>query len=115
MAAAGMGVRGGDQLVSTLHAAARELSGLVDAHAEAGQLLADRGAATAPRRTGHLAASHEAIVNAGAVEVTNTATYAGYVHALDPWLTRELTDLHDQLIDIYAAGVAGVVATIRGA
>lgn len=115
MAAAGMGVRGVDQLVASLDAAARELAGLTRAHTEAGQLLAARAHQTVRRKTGHLDDSHDVVVADGEVEVVNTADYAPIVHAYDPWLSRSLDQLHDQLIDIYADGVAGVVATIRGA
>lgn len=115
MAAAGMGVRGIDRLVESLDAAARELAGLVDADHEAGRLLADRAQANARRRTGTLASSHRLDVVAGKVEVVNSASYAPIVHAYDPWLARSLDQLRDQLVDIYADGVAGVVATIKGA
>lgn len=115
MAAAGMGVRGVDQLVDSLDAAARELTGLTRAHTEAGQLLVARAHATVRRKTGRLDSSHDVIVDAGEVEVVNTANYAPIVHAYDPWLGRALDELRDQLIDIYAGGVADVVATIRGA
>lgn len=108
-----MGVRGVDQLVSSLNAAARELTGL--APVEAGQLLEDRATANARRRTGHLADSHDLIVEAGEVTVVNTASYAPIVNAYDPWLARTLDELTDQLVDIYADGAAGVVATITGA
>lgn len=115
MAAAGMGVRGVDQLVDSLDAAARELAGLTRAHTEAGQLLADRAHRNVRRKTGHLDESHSVVVDAGEVKVVNTASYAPIVHAYDPWLARSLDQLHDQLIDVYADGVAGVVATITGA
>lgn len=113
MAAAGMGVRGVDELVGALGAAARELAGLTVP--EAGQLLAAQGARTARRKTGHLSDSHKVVDAAGVVKVVNTADYAPIVHAYDPWLARSLDDLHDQIIDLYADGVASVVATIKGA
>lgn len=115
MAAAGMGVRGVDRLVDSLDAAARELSGLTRAHAEAGQLLVARAHQTVRRKTGRLDAGHDVIVEAGEVEVVNTVDYAPIVHAYDPWLGRALDELHNQIIDIYADGVGDVVATIRGA
>lgn len=110
-----MGVRGVDELVDSLDAAARELAGLTRAHTEAGQLLEDRAHRNVRRATGHLDQSHDLIVVAGEAEVVNTASYAPIVHAYDPWLARSLDELHDQLVDVYADGVAGVVATIRGA
>lgn len=109
-----MGVRGVDQLVDRLDAAARELAGLTTAHAEAGRLLVADAHRTVPRRTGHLDESHAVIVEAGEVQVVNAATYAPIVHARDPWLARSLDELHDQLVEVYADGVAGVVATITG-
>lgn len=110
-----MGVRGVDQLVDSLNAAARELAGLTRANTEAGQLLIDRAHRNVRRKTGHLDESHGLVVDAGEVEVVNTASYAPIVNAYDPWLARSLDELTDQLVDIYADGVAGVVATIRGA
>jgi hypothetical protein len=113
--AAGMGVRGVDQLVGSLDAAARELAGLTRAHTEAGELIATRAHRNVRRATGHLDESHAVVVDAGNVEVVNTASYAPIVHAYDPWLARSLGELTDQLVDVYADGVAGVVATIKGA
>lgn len=110
-----MGVRGSDRLVASLDAAARELTGLVEAHSEAGQLLVARAHRNVRRKTGHLDESHAVVVAAGEVQVVNTASYAPIVNSYDPWLGRSLDELHDQLVDIYADGVAGVVATIRGA
>lgn len=110
-----MGVRGVDRLVDSLDVAARELAGLTRAHPEAGELLADRAASEARRKTGNLADSHDVVIADGEVKVVNTASYAPIVHAYDPWMVRSLDQLTDQLVDIYADGVADVVATIRGA
>lgn len=110
-----MGVQGSDRLVESLHDAARELVGLVDSHDEAGRLLVARAHRNVRRATGHLDESHGVVVAAGEVRVVNTASYASIVNAYDPWLARSLDELHDQLVDVYADGVAGVVATIRGA
>lgn len=110
-----MGVSGVDRLVASLDAAARELAGLTGAHTEAGRLLSDRASRNARYATGELSESHDVVVAAGTMQVVNTAPHAPIVNAYDPWLARSLDELTDQLVDVYADGVAGVVATIRGA
>lgn len=113
MPGGGAGVRGYDVLVASLDAAARELAGL--APTEAGELVVTAAARNSPRRTGYLAAHHETIVTAGRVAVVNTADYAPIVNAHNPWLPRTLDEFTDQLVDLYAADVADVVAKINGA
>jgi hypothetical protein len=112
MTGGGAGVRGYDGFVASLDVAARELAGL--APTEAGELIVTAGARNAPHRTGYLSAHHEAIVTAGRVDVVNTADYAAIVNARNPWLPRTLDELTDQLVDLYAADVASVVAKING-
>jgi hypothetical protein len=55
------------------------------------------------------------IVTAGRLQVTNTAPYAGYVHAKDPWLARTLEQHTADVLTAYADAAADVVTDIRGA
>jgi hypothetical protein len=108
-----MGVRGSGRLIEALDSAATQLARLESP--EAGQLLDTAATAAAPRRTGFLADHHEVIVTAGRLQVTNTAPYAGYVHAKDPWLARTLEQHTADVLTAYADAAADVVTDIRGA
>lgn len=112
--AAGAEAQGVDRLVDSLASGADQLTHLDDAAAKAGAFLVRRGEESAPRRTGYLATHHAAVVNAGQLEVTNSADYAAIVHARNPWLVRELEANEDRIVNIYADQVADVVAHIEG-
>lgn len=114
MAAAGMGVGGVSRLRETLNAAARELTSLGGAHVEAGQLLAEHGGRTAPRRSGRLSESVGFTVEDAGFTVTAAAPYAAYVNARDPWLTRSYDANETAIIDIYTDAVADTVDHIKG-
>lgn len=112
--AAGKGVQGIEAFNASLDAAAAEVAGLLDAHRDAGHLLADHAEHAAPRKTGYLAARHQTIVVAGRVEVVNATRYARAVHARRPWLASTLRDLKQQLLDIYSNAIAKAVGLIHG-
>jgi hypothetical protein len=111
----GAQVDGVDRFRSTLATAGEQLTGLVDAHTEAGRLLAQAAASRSPHRTGRLSESHGFTVEHAGFTVTAAAPYAGFVHARNPWLARELDADTQTIIDIYAAHVADVVDHITGA
>lgn len=114
MAAGSGDIQGLDRLVETLKSAAHDLAGLDGAHRQAGQVLQATAEQRAPRQTGLLASRHETVVTAGHVAVTNTAAYAGYVHAQDPWLLNSFNALTGDLIDIYSTETAEIVSHITG-
>jgi hypothetical protein len=112
---AGGGVEGVARLRATLDTAARELADLHGADVHAGQLLAQAGAARAPRDRGVLAESHGFTITDSGFEVVAAAPYAAYVHAVNPWLVREFDAQTETIIDIYADSVADAVAHVKGA
>lgn len=107
-------VEGADQFLATLDAATHDLDDLDEADRKAGDLLADRISANAPRETGRLAKNVDAVVVAGAVEVTIGVPYAVYVVARNPWVTRDVDAALPDLTDLYAGEVAETIATIQG-
>lgn len=112
----GAEVKGVARLRATLDTAGRELADLdATTGVRAGQLLAAAGAARSPRRSGFLADSHGFTVTDAGVSVVVAAPYAGYVHAANPWLVRELDAQEETIVTMYAADVADVVAKIQGA
>lgn len=114
MATAGAQLQGAGRLVSTLQQAARALAGLEEAQRQAGELLTGAAQATSPRWTGQLASSHGYTVVDTTVEVVAATRYAAAVHALNPWLARTLTARLDQLVELYATGVADALAQVKG-
>lgn len=109
---AGTEVRGVGALRSSLDLAAHELADLD--LSGVGQLLTTDAEDRAPRRTGHLAASHHAVVTAGAVSVVNTAAYAAIVHTRDPWLAQTIAADQDRVVATISDDVAAIVARIGG-
>lgn len=84
----GVDVQGADRLVRTLGAATRNLGDLETAHrATADQAMAV-SRATAPRRTGRLAASGSTSAGPGQGVLTFGAPYAGVIHY--GWRTRNI-------------------------
>lgn len=112
--AGGAQLRGADQFVRTLHAAASDLDDLTDVEDQAGQLLAEQGSRNSPRRTGRLSRSHGSQVVAGGFAVVADAPYSAIVHARNPWLTRTVLAAEDQVVDLYAAGVDERLAQVKG-
>lgn len=112
--AAGAQLRGADNLVRSLDDAAGRLEDLTDAEHEAGQLLAQTGSRNAPRRTGHLAASHGYAVAGDVLTVTAATPYAAAVHARNPWLSKTLAATEDQVADIYLASVTDALGDVKG-
>lgn len=112
---AGGGIKGADSLRRTLAEAAEELRHLDPS--PAGQLVAARVEAAAPRRTGRLAAS-TSWVAAGtgfAIEAGGrSAPYAGYVHARNPYIARTFAASLDDVADLYLEAAQGSLDRIRG-
>lgn len=129
-------VEGMRSLRASLKAAGMGLEDLKAAHLRVAQLVADRAAARAPRRTGRLAASvraagtqSSAIVRAGKV----ATPYAGPVHwgwpsrpdpALhwrggvihaQPFIYNAAGELEDQWLHIYLAELNRLIAQVEGA
>ncbi len=114
MGARGAELRGADQLVRTLHAAAADLGDLSDVEQEAGELLAEQGSKASPRRTGTLAEAHGYKVVTAGVTVIAATRYAAIVHARNPWLARTVLAAEDQVADLYLAGVDERLAQVKG-
>lgn len=110
----GAQLQGADNLVRTLHAAARQIEDLSEAEHKAGQLLAEAGSKAAPRLTGRLRESHGYTVTDAGLTVTAATPYAVVVHARTPWLTRTVDTEAEQVADIYLAGVDDALADVKG-
>lgn len=107
----GASVRGADQLVRSLDAAAAELQQLAEADDAAGRLLATDVAQAAPHRTGFLASTVE---HTGS-RVTIGAKYAVYVHAANPWAARVADADAAHVAEIYEQAVIRAVQRVKGA
>lgn len=105
------------QLSRALMRAADELSDLGPVNERAGELVK---AATAPRRSGQLAASVRADASAHGVVIGSPLRYATFVHwgaprhhmAAQPWLLNQTEARQSDLIDLYAQHAAATVAKI---
>lgn len=77
--------------------AGREIVDLTDVNRAEGE--ATLIAATIPRRTGLLEETTHVVADARGFTLTATAPYAGYVHAVNPFLTRALDARVDDIVD----------------
>lgn len=104
-----MTLEGDEALRSSLQRCVSELGNLEQTEDKAGQLLADRMQAEAPKLTGYMAGTVE---HAGAT-VTVGAPYAGYVNAGNPFAARAMEAEQQRVIDIYAEDIAAAVSRIE--
>lgn len=109
---AGAELKGGDRLLSTLGAVPDQLRD--EPAREAGQLLADRVAGAAPRKTGTLAKSVGYELTPTGFEVVATAPYAAIVEARTGWALATITARYDDAVDAYTQGATDVLATVQG-
>jgi len=115
-------LEGGDHLRRDLKSAARKLDDLSAAHERAGAIVAARGRANAPRRSGYLASTVAASGTKDAMEAYATAVYAG-VHEYgwsarhiraQPFLRPAIEDTAGQTTRVYTAELDGIVGSIKG-
>lgn len=90
--------------------AGRAIVDLTDVNRAQGE--ATLAVATIPRRTGLLAESTHVIADADGFTLAASAPYAGYVHAVNPFLTRALDARADAVVDAVVEHTENVLATI---
>lgn len=114
------------RLRKTLRQAGLSLADLKTANAKAAAIVADAGRASAPRKTGRLAASvrgnravGRAVVSAGNARVP----YALPVHwgwpkhgiAAQPWLSEAAVSTESQWLPAYEEDIRQIVSQVQGA
>lgn len=107
---AGVQLEGDEALRSSLAAATADLQSLAGADEDAGEVLASRVIAEAPKLTGYMAGTVE---SAGAT-ITVGAPYAGIVEARTGFAARAVLAEQQRVVEIYADGIATAVAQVRG-
>jgi hypothetical protein len=105
---------GVENLDRTLDVAAREIADVTPEERAAGEYLARRGAAAAPRRTGFLASTHGYDVGLERVDVVATAPYATIVHSTNPWLERAVVGAESHVAELYLAGLDRALSQVKG-
>lgn len=108
--AGAMSVDGDEQLRSSLSALAAELRHLDATDDKAGEQLASRVVAEAPKLTGYMAGTVE---HAGAT-ITVGAPYAGFVDARNPFAERAMAAEQQDIVNLYAEDIAAAVARTVG-
>lgn len=121
----GVQIEGLNTLVRTLNRAGEDISDLKDAHARAGEVVARQAAASAPRRSGALAASvrparqaRRARVQAGKASVP----YAPPIHwgwptrgiEAQPFVSEAAQATEPVWLPIYMADVKQALAKVKG-
>ena len=118
----GLELKGAERFASTGAEAAHKLERLDDAGAEAGRIIADLAAATAPRRTGALAGSVRPEVSGLVVEVGSDLVYALPIHngwaahhiAPQPFLDDAARSSEAQWVGAYDRAVTAALDGIEG-
>src|SRR4029077_550589 len=118
-------LEGGRRLRSTLKKAAGDLDDLKDVHAQVAAMVSAKAAATAPRRSGRLAASvrgskaaGSAVVRAGGARVP----YAGVIHygwprrhiGPQPFLTAAAHATEPAWTQVYLTGLDRILSHVQG-
>lgn len=109
-------VDGLDRFVQTVDVAAQELDDLDQVNADAARLVVQ--AVEAPRLTGTLADTVEAVVERTGWRVVAggaRAPYVAIVHARNPFLARAMNARENDVVDAYRDHVTHTVNTIKGA
>ena len=118
----GIVVKGAERFEATTGAAARQLGDLSGAGAEAGRIIADLAAATAPRLTGALAASVQPEVAGNVATVGSDRVYAPPIHngwaahniRPQPFLDDATRDSEEKWVGAYTKAVADVLDSVEG-
>jgi hypothetical protein len=111
----GVELRGGDQLLAGLDAARAELADTSAADSAAGELLADRVRARAPKRTGYLASTiGYQLLTAGA-ELVVAAPYAAAVEARRPFAHNTVEAALPDVVTIYTEHAEQALDQLKGA
>lgn len=123
---ASLQVEGARQLRRTLKEAGDDLSDLKDVYGAVATLVAWRGQATAPRRSGKLSqsvrgnrAASKSVIMAGTAKIR----YAPAIHwgwprrhiSANPWLSQAAQSTEGQWTELYAQGVQEVLDGVVGA
>lgn len=109
-------VDGLDRFTRSVDAAADELADLDQVNAQAAAQVVQ--AVEAPRLTGTLADTVEAVVDRDGFRVTaggSRAPYVAIVHARNPFLTRAMNARQADVVDTYREHITDTVNTIQGA
>jgi hypothetical protein len=112
---------GGDRFRRTAHAAADDIREMHPG--DAGRIVAARGRAGAPKRSGRLAGSVTAGTDGGDVVVSSRLIYAPVIHngwpghniAANPFLYRALTNSSAEVGRAYAADAQKILGHVKGA
>ena len=118
----GIELKGAERFASTLERAGRDLANLERPGAEAGRIIADLSAATAPRITGALAASVRPEVAGNTVEVGSDLVYALPIHngwaahhiRPQPFLDDAARDSEAQWVGAYDKAVNAALEGVEG-
>jgi hypothetical protein len=118
----GIDVKGAERFAATTAEAARQLGDLSNAGTEAGRIIADLAAATAPRRTGQLAGSVRPEVAGNVAEVGSDLVYALPIHngwaahniRPQPFLDDAVRSSEAQWVGVYDKAVAAAVDSVEG-
>ena len=115
---------GGDQVASTMKAAAAKLGDLSSAGGKAAELVASAARAAAPRLTGALAASTQGFTDGKTTAgVGSDLVYAPVIHNgwsghnidSNPYITRAFESTEDQWLKVYRSQVDDIAGTVKGA
>jgi hypothetical protein len=118
----GYEVKGADRFAATLDEAARKLGDLSEAGAEAGRIVSDLAAATAPRLTGALASSVGPEVVGNVVTIGSDLVYALPIHngwaahniAPHPFLDDAVRRSQDEWVGVYEKATEAALDTVEG-
>jgi hypothetical protein len=116
-------VKGAERFASTLDKAAHDLEHLEVPGGEAGRIIADLAAATAPRLTGRLAGSVAPEVAGNAVTVGSDLVYALPIHngwaahniRPQPFLDDAVRASEAQWVGAYEKAVGAALESVEGA
>lgn len=108
-----LAAQGVDQVAGTLTDAGHEIASLADVHRGEGQRAL--AAADIPYRTGRLADGASVVATDDGYSLTAAATYAGFVHARDPFFTRAINAREAALLDAVTDHVETALSHVRGA
>lgn len=110
-------VDGGDRLAQSFHDAARDLEDMPDAGDQAGALVAGVVRHETPVKTGALLHTVDVAVHGSLVEITaggDGVTYAGAVHARNPFMSRAAKATVDDVLSVYQRHVEKALNQIEG-
>jgi hypothetical protein len=116
-------VEGADTFARTLHGAASELDNLTAASSATGQLIRERAASRAPKRTGALARSIVSATDGSTVTVSSGLIYAPVIHfgwaahgiTPNPYLIPAAVDSEPIWLGYYVKDIDSKLSKVRGA